>query len=67
LQDDPSFEFILAPIEIIGVDSFGHDAVVLQARSRPSRCGNGRWAEFNRRLKKRFDDLRIALSFPQSV
>jgi len=69
LQDDPEFrEFILAPIEIIGVDSFGHDAVVLQARfkTKPLR----QWAvgrEFNRRLKKRFDDLRIALSFPQSV
>jgi small conductance mechanosensitive channel len=69
LQDDPAFcDFILAPIEIIGIDSFGHDAVVLQARfkTKPLR----QWAvgrEFNRRLKKRFDELKIPLSFPQSM
>ena len=69
MQQDPDFcEFILAPIEIVGIDSFGADAVVLQARfkTKPLRqWGVGR--EFNRRLKKRFDSQKIPLSFPQSV
>jgi moderate conductance mechanosensitive channel len=56
LQSDCNFESdILAPIEIIGVDSFTDRAVIVQARikTRPSRqWGVGR--EFNRRMKKRF-------------
>jgi small conductance mechanosensitive channel len=69
LQADPAFaDLILAPIEIIGVDSFGPDAVILQARfkTRPIQQWNvGR--EFNRRMKKRFDALNIPLSFSQSI
>ncbi|MDB5396529.1 MAG: mechanosensitive ion channel protein [Rhodospirillales bacterium] len=69
LQSDLAFsDLILAPIEIIGVDAFGNDAVVLQARfkTRPIK----QWTvgrEFNRRMKKRFDELEIPLTFPQSV
>jgi small conductance mechanosensitive channel len=69
LQSDMSFcDVILAPIEIIGVDSFGGDSVVLQARfkTKPGK----QWSvgrEFNRRLKKRFDEIGIPLSFPQSM
>jgi small conductance mechanosensitive channel len=69
LQNDMSFcDLILAPIEIIGVDSFGGDAVVLQARfkTKPGK----QWSvgrEFNRRLKKRFGEVGIPLSFPQSM
>jgi small conductance mechanosensitive channel len=69
LQADAAYaDLILAPIEIIGVDSFGSDAVTLQARfkTRPIK----QWTvgrEFNRRLKKKFDEQKIPLSFPQSM
>jgi small conductance mechanosensitive channel len=69
LQDDPAFcDLILAPLEIIGLDSFGSDAFIIQARfkTRPIK----QWTvgrEFNRRLKKRFDALNIPLTFPQSM
>jgi small-conductance mechanosensitive channel len=69
LQSDMAFcDLILAPIEIVGVDSFGVDAAVLKARfkTRPIK----QWAvgrEFNRRLKKRFDALKIPLIFPQTM
>ena len=69
LQEDAGFkDLILAPIEIVGVDSFGADAAILQARfkTKPSK----QWSvgrEFNRRLKKRFAELSIPQSFAQSV
>lgn len=69
LQADPDYgPLILGPIEIFGVDSFGNDAVIVQGRlkTRPIQ----QWAvgrQFNRRLKKRFDELKIPMSFPQSV
>lgn len=69
LQNDMNYcDLILAPIEIIGVDSFGSDAVVLQARFKTKPIKQ--WTvgrEFNRRLKKRFDELGIPLTFPQSM
>jgi small conductance mechanosensitive channel len=69
LQADPDYgPLMLGPIEIFGVDSFGADAVIVQGRlkTRPIQ----QWAvgrQFNRRLKKRFEELKIPMSFPQSV
>ena len=66
MQDDPDYaREILAPIEILGVDSFGDSAVVIKARfkTRPIK----QWMvgrDFNRRLKKRFDELGIEIPFP---
>jgi len=69
LQNDMNFcDLILAPIEIIGIDSFGNDAIVLQARFKTKPIKQ--WSvgrEFNRRMKKRFDELKIPLTFPQSM
>ncbi len=69
LQKDKAFaDLILAPIEIIGVDSFGPDAAILQARFKTMPIKQ--WAvgrEFNRRMKKRFAELGIPLSFPQNM
>ena len=69
LQEDPGYaDLILAPIEIIGVDSFGADAAILQARFKTKPIKQ--WSvgrEFNRRLKKRFAELGIPQSFAQSV
>jgi len=66
LQDDPEFApVILEPLEVIGVDAFKDSAVIIKARfkTRPSK----QWMvgrEFNRRMKKRFDELKIEIPLP---
>jgi small conductance mechanosensitive channel len=56
---------ILEPLEVLGVDKFADSAMVIRARikTRPIR----QWAagrEFNRRIKKAFDEARIEIPFP---
>ncbi|MFW5734316.1 MAG: mechanosensitive ion channel family protein [Oceanidesulfovibrio sp.] len=56
---------ILAPIEILGLDKFGDSAVVVRARTRTK--PGSQWTigrEFNKRLKKTFDDKGIEIPFP---
>jgi len=64
MRQDPQFgSMILAPFELVGVDRFSEAGVIIQARfkTQPLQQWNvGR--EFNRRLKKRFDELGIELS-----
>ncbi|MCI0499929.1 MAG: mechanosensitive ion channel family protein [Planctomycetales bacterium] len=66
LRADEAFrDDILDPIEILGLDQFADSAIIIKARTRtrPSR----QWAvgrEFNRRLKKKFDELKIEIPFP---
>jgi small conductance mechanosensitive channel len=66
LREDPDFKNdILEPLEIMGLDKFADSAVIIKARTKtvPIR----QWAvgrEFNRRLKKRFDELDIEIPFP---
>ena len=66
LREDPEFKNdILEPIEILGLDQFADSAVIIKARTKtiPIR----QWAvgrEFNRRLKKKFDELDIEIPFP---
>jgi len=66
LRSDPVFgPDILEPIEILGLDQFADSAVIIKARTKtkPIKQWNvGR--EFNRRLKKRFDELGIEIPFP---
>jgi small conductance mechanosensitive channel len=62
----PWRRLILEPLEIAGLDRFGDSAVVVRGRikTRPGeqwRVGR----EFNRRLKRRFDELGIEIPFPQ--
>ena len=67
LQATPQFgRLILEPIEILGVDAFRENAVIIKARikTRPIQ----QWTvgrEFNRRMKRRFDELGIEIPFPQ--
>ena len=69
LQEDPTYApAILEPIEILGVDAFADSAVILKARfkTRPIK----QWfvgREFNRRMKKRFDELGIEIPFPHTT
>ena len=69
LRADSKFnKDILEPIEIMGLDKFDDSAVVIRARTKtkPMR----QWAvgrEFNKRLKKKFDELDIEIPFPHTT
>jgi small conductance mechanosensitive channel len=65
-RDERFGALILEPIEIFGVDRFDESAVVIKARikTRPIK----QWdvaREYNRRLKKAFDEKGIEIPFPQ--
>lgn len=66
LQADPEFApLILAPLEILGVDAFADSAVIIKVRFKTLPIKQ--WAvgrEFNRRMKRRFDELGIEIPFP---
>lgn len=67
LRATPEYgEFILEPLEILGVDQFGDSAVVIKARIKTKPIKQwfvGR--EFNRRMKYAFDAKGIEIPFPQ--
>ena len=69
LQEDPTFgPLIKEPLEIAGLDSFGDSAVVIKARIKTlpiKQWATGR--EFNKRMKKRFDELGIEIPFPHTT
>ncbi len=66
LRGDPKFgKDILEPLEILGLDKFADSAVIIKAliKTKPI-C---QWAvgrEFNRRMKKTFDERGIEIPFP---
>ena len=65
LEDDAYKEFILEPLEILGVDKFADSAVIVKARIKTVPIKQwfvGR--EMNRRIKKRFDEEGIEIPFP---
>ena len=65
LKDDAYKEFILEPMEILGVDQFADSAVIIKARIKTLPIKQwlvGR--EMNRRIKKRFDEEGIEIPFP---
>lgn len=66
LRQDESFKHdILEPLEILGVDRFADSAVIIKARTTTKPIQQWRVArEFNRRLKKRFDELGIEIPYP---
>jgi len=66
LRSDPKFmDDILEPIEILGLDQFADSAVIIKARTKTKPIMQ--WAvgrEFNKRLKKKFDEKNIEIPFP---
>lgn len=66
LKADPAFgPFMMAPLEVVGVDRFEDSAVIVKVRmmTLPIR----QWTvgrEFNRRMKKAFDAKGIEMPFP---
>jgi small conductance mechanosensitive channel len=62
----PYRRLMLEPLEIAGVDAFSQSGPVIKARTKV-RAGE-QWKvgrEFNRRIKRRFDELGIELPVPQ--
>jgi len=66
LRQDPAFkDDILEPIEILGLDKFDSSAVIIKARTMTRPIQQWRIGrEFNRRLKRKFDELGIEIPFP---
>jgi small conductance mechanosensitive channel len=66
MRKDPQYgPDILEPLEVLGLDRFSDSAIIIRVRTKtkPSR----QWAvgrEFNRRMKKKFDELGIEIPFP---
>lgn len=66
LRKDPDFsEDILEPMEVFGLDKFADSAIMIKARIKTKPIKQWRVArEFNRRLKKKFDEKGIEIPFP---
>jgi small conductance mechanosensitive channel len=66
LRNDPDYKNdILEPIEILGLDQFADSAVIVKARTTTMPIKQWRVGrEFNRRLKKKFDERNIEIPFP---
>jgi small conductance mechanosensitive channel len=66
LRRDPVFgRDILEPIEVLGLDQFAQSAVIVKARTKTKPIKQWDVArEFNRRLKKKFDEQNIEIPFP---
>jgi small conductance mechanosensitive channel len=69
LRKDPGFkDDILAPLEVLGLDSFGDSAVNIKARTKTKPIQQWRIGrEFNRRIKIKFDELGIEIPFPHQT
>ncbi len=66
MRNDPEYkDDILEPIEILGLNEFADSAVIIRARTTTMPIKQWRIGrEFNRRLKKRFDEKDIEIPFP---
>ncbi len=66
LRNDSEFkDDILEPIEILGLDQFADSSIVIKARIKTLPIKQWRIGrEFNRRMKKKFDELGIEIPFP---
>ena len=64
--DETHGRHVREPLEIMGLNEFGDSAVVVRARV--TTTPGDQWMvgrEFNRRIKRRFDELGIEIPFPQ--
>lgn len=61
-----SKDYVLAPLDVLGVDSFDDSAVIIKARIKTA--PTKQWEvgrEFNKEIKKKFDEKGIEIPFPQ--
>jgi len=66
MRNDPEYkDDIIEPIEILGLDQFADSAIIIKARTTTMPIKQWRVGrEFNRRLKKKFDERDIEIPFP---
>lgn len=67
-EDEEYGQLIQEPLEMLGLDRFSDSAVILKARMKTE--PGKQWVvmrEFNRRMKKLFDEQGIEIPFPQMV
>ncbi len=66
LRKDPDYkDDIIEPIEILGLDQFANSSIIIKARTTTVPIKQWRVGrEFNRRLKKKFDEKNIEIPFP---
>lgn len=69
MRKDADFkDDMLAPLDVAGLDSFGDSAVIIKARAMTKPIQQWRIGrEFNRRIKKKFDELGIEIPFPHQT
>ncbi len=69
MRRDPEFKNdILAPLDVLGLDSFGDSAVNIKARTKTNPIQQWRIGrEFNRRIKMKFDELNIEIPYPHQT
>lgn len=69
MRQDPAFkDDILAPLDVLGLDSFGESSVNIKARTKTKPIQQWRVGrEFNRRIKMKFDELNIEIPFPHQT
>jgi small conductance mechanosensitive channel len=69
MRKDAAFkDDILAPLEVAGLDKFGDSAIIIKARTMTKPIQQWRIGrEFNRRIKKKFDELGIEIPFPHQT
>jgi moderate conductance mechanosensitive channel len=68
MLEDPYRLVILAPLDVLGVDQLGDNAVTIKSRFKT--IPGKQWMvgrEMNRRIKKQFDDAEIERAFPTQV
>lgn len=67
MRNDPEFkEDIIEPVEILGLDQFADSSIIVKARTTTLPVKQWRVGrEFNKRLKKKFDELGIEIPFPR--
>lgn len=69
MRAEPEFASkILEPIEVLGVDQFADSAVIIKARIKTKPIQQ--WSvgrAFNRRMKRRFDELGVEIPFPHQT
>jgi len=66
LQKNPDYgKDILEELEVLGLDKFGDSAVIIKARIKTKPITQWKVGrEFNRMLKKKFDEMNIEIPFP---
>jgi small conductance mechanosensitive channel len=66
MRAEPKWQALMRDdIEVMGVERFGDSGVTLRARAKTEPAA--RWSvmrEFNRRIKRRFDELGIEIPYP---